>query len=291
MTRGTQKIAPTVKSKTAYPELSHPEAPVLEVRQACCGYAPGQPVVKEISFTVEPGEIVCVLGANGIGKTTLFKSILGHLPLLGGAVRIQGKDIGKISRPEMARVIGYVPQAHVPPFPFTVGDVVTMGRTAHLSLFSAPSRNDELIALGALEKLGIAGLFERPYTEISGGERQLVLIARALAQETTMLLMDEPIANLDFGNQVRILEQIRDLAASGLAIFMTTHFPDHALQSSTKCIIIESADTFTIGQAEVVITQDLLKRIYNIDAEVITVETAAGPTRVCLPLMRKGRAL
>lgn len=287
MTEAMQQAALGAPSRPSFPEGT----PLLEVCHASCGYSPGRPVIKGVSFTVEPGEVVCVLGANGIGKTTLFKSILGYLPLLGGAVRIHGKDIGKVSRAEMARAVGYVPQAHVPPFPFTVGDVVTMGRTAHLSLFAAPSRKDEAIAFDALEKLGIGGLFERPYTEISGGERQLVLIARALAQEASMLVMDEPVANLDFGNQVRILEGIGDLAASGLAVFMTTHFPDHALQASTKCIIIESVDTFTIGKAEAVITPGLLKRIYNIDAEVTTVQTAAGPVRVCLPLMRKGRVL
>ncbi len=261
---------------------------LLEACDVSCGYQADTPIICNINFTVKPGDIVCVLGPNGVGKTTLFKSILGQLPLITGTIQLLGKDISKISHTDIARIIGYVPQAHVPPFPFSVGDVVAMGRTAHLSLFSAPSLDDELIAFEALEKLGISKLYERPYTEISGGERQLVLIARALAQQTTMLIMDEPTANLDFGNQVRVLERIEDLAASGFALLMTTHFPDHALQCSTSCILLESPETYTAGPAEEIITAESLQRVYGIDAEVQTVTTAAGPEKICLPLLRKG---
>jgi iron complex transport system ATP-binding protein len=143
-----------------------------------------------------------------------------------------------------ARLIGYVPQSHAPPFPFKALDVVTMGRTAHISLFSAPSKNDVEIAEASLESVGAAHLADRVYTEISGGERQLVLIARALAQQPQTLIMDEPTANLDFGNQVKTLALIGRLAEMGLAIILTTHFPEHAFMCSSKVAMIKNRDVF-----------------------------------------------
>ncbi len=270
--------------RTSDPETSA----LMSVRSISCGYEMEHPVIDSITFDVAQGEVVCVLGPNGVGKTTLFKSILGQLPLFSGSVYLDGQDIKKVSQKHLAQTIAYVPQAHVPPFPFLVGDVVAMGRTAHLSLFAMPSTNDDFLAHEALEKLGIADLYARPYTEISGGERQLVLIARALAQQTKMLVMDEPTANLDFGNQVRVLERICDLAADGLAILMTTHFPDHALQCSSKCIVLESPESYTIGRAEKVITSESLRRIYGIEAEVKSFQTLHGIERACLPCVRKG---
>ena len=160
----------------------------LDVCSAVCGYR-DKVILKDISFSVSSSEILCLLGPNGVGKTTLFKTILGFLKLKGGSVRVDGEDLAGWSRKKYAQRIGYVPQMHTPPFPFTVFDVVAMGRTAHLDAFASPSRADLEIAADALDSLGITPLKDRIYTEISGGERQMVLIARALTQQPQLLVM------------------------------------------------------------------------------------------------------
>lgn len=255
---------------------------MLELKNIVCGYGK-EKVIENISFSVQKGEVIGILGANGIGKTTLFKSILGHLKLLDGEVLVKGENINRLSRKRLAQMIGYVPQAHVPPFPFKVLDVVTMGRTAHISLFAAPSSEDIRIAKEALESLGIAHLVHRIYTEISGGERQLVLIARALAQKPQMLIMDEPTANLDFGNQVKMLKQITDIANSGLAIIMTTHFPDHVFLCSSKVIVLKSRGEVIIGEAKELINNQLLKEVYGVDIEVKKVKLKNREVMTCIP--------
>lgn len=254
---------------------------MLEIQNADCGYICRKKrhkklVIRDISFTLDDGEILCILGKNGIGKTTLFKSILGSLKLHGGRVLIDGDDVTKLSRSQIAKVIGYVPQSHVPAFPFSVLDIVVMGRTAHLSMASSPSAADTKIALCALETLGISHLREQVYTEISGGERQLVLIARALTQEAKLLIMDEPTSNLDFGNQIRVLRQIDLLAKRGIGIILTSHYPNHAFLCSTKVLVMKGSGDYIVGTAEEVITEQLMKEIYGIDTQVVTIHSPLG---------------
>jgi iron complex transport system ATP-binding protein len=259
---------------------------MLELRDAACGYGK-RVVARNISFTAGPGEILSILGANGVGKTTLFKTVLGHLPSLGGAILLNGTDLRAVSGRERARRIGYVPQSHTPPFPFTVRDVAVMGRTAHISLFSAPSAKDARIAEEALEAVGAAHLADRVYTEISGGERQLVLIARALTQRPEILIMDEPTANLDFGNQAKMLALIKELAETGLTIILTTHFPDHAFMCASKVALIKSRDVFLTGSAEEIVTRENLRDVYGIEISVVKIELAGRTATVCVP-ERKG---
>ncbi len=205
----------------------------LELSDGRCGYGEAA-VLKGISLTVETGEVLCILGPNGTGKTTLFKSILGLLKLQAGSLKLDGKELSVLSRAQVARLIGYIPQAHQPPFPFKVMDVILMGRTAHLGLFASPGKRDREIAEEVIESLNIRHLQDKIYTQISGGEKQLVLIARALTQKPRILVMDEPTAALDFGNQLMVLSQIQKLAKRGLGIIMASHFPDHALLYSPK---------------------------------------------------------
>ena len=167
----------------------------LEINNVSCGYHHGT-VVKDISVGLTSGEILCVLGPNGVGKTTLFKTILGFLRPQGGEILLDGENVRTWPRRRLAMVIGYVPQAHTPAFPFRVLDVVLMGRTAHIGLAASPAKADVAVAETALDVLGVSFLRDRIYTEISGGERQMVLIARALAQQPRFLVMDEPTANL-----------------------------------------------------------------------------------------------
>jgi len=258
----------------------------LEVKNVSCGY-PGKTIVEDISFQVNTGDILCILGPNGVGKTTLFKTILGFLKLQGGEILLDGEDIFKWTRKDFAKAIGYVPQAHTPPFPYKVIDVVVMGRTAHLGLFSSPSNEDFRIAEEIIDSLGITYLKNDVYTEISGGERQLVLIARALAQEPKMLIMDEPTSNLDFGNQIRVLEHINKLAERNIGIIMTSHFPNHAFMASTKVLAMGGRDKFVIGDSEEVVTSELLRDLYHIDAQVNTIKDEQNniDTKVCVPII------
>lgn len=254
----------------------------LVVDGVSCGYGE-TPVLSGLSFEVRPGEVCCVLGPNGVGKTTLFKSVLGTLPLLGGSVLIEGADIAGLTRRQIARKVGYVPQAHTPPFPFTVLDVVEMGRTAHLSALQAPSPADRELALQALNTLGIAHLHDRLYTQISGGERQMVLIARALAQQAALLVMDEPTASLDFGNQVRVLGHVRRLAEAGLSVLMTTHAPDHVFWCADRVVAVLGGSRSVAGAPADVVNDELLGELYGIRAHVTQAESPDGPLTMVAP--------
>lgn len=258
----------------------------LDIKDVSCGYG-SKNVVNNISLNVSSGEILCLLGPNGVGKTTFFKTILGFLKLQGGKIMIDEEDIRTWSRKQLARVIGYVPQAHAPPFPFTVFDVVLMGRTAHLSMFASPSKEDRDITEEVIEMLKISYLKDRIYTEISGGERQMVLIARALAQQPKILIMDEPTSNLDFGNQIRVLEQINKLSKRGLGVIMTSHFPNHAFLCSTKVLFMNRGSEFCVGNADEVVTEDMLKKAYGINVKIVsTVNSEGDKIKTCIPLIK-----
>lgn len=257
----------------------------LEIKNVVCGYGKKN-VVNDISMNVSSGEILCLLGPNGVGKTTFFKTILGFLKLKGGEILVDGKNIHSCSRKQLAKIIGYVPQSHTPPFPFKVFDVVLMGRTAHLSMFSSPTKEDREIVQRALENLKIDYLRDKIYTEISGGERQMVLIARALAQNPKILIMDEPTSNLDFGNQIRVLEQINKLSERGLAIIMTSHYPNHAFLCSTKVAFMQKNNVFTVGSVDEVVTENNLKEAYGINVKIInTVNSNGNKIKACIPMI------
>lgn len=256
----------------------------LEICSAVCGYG-DRVVVNGISFSVSSSEILCLLGPNGVGKTTLFKSILGFLRLRGGSILADGEDVLRWDRKRFAKTIGYVPQAHTPPFPFSVLDVVTMGRTAHLGAFGTPSGEDREIAEGCLENLGIAYLRDRIYTEISGGERQMVLIARALSQQPEILVMDEPTSNLDFGNQMQVLSQVKRLAEGGMGIVMTSHFPDHAFLCASRVALLRR-DGFQIGDPESIVTEENLQAVYGVRVKIANTPLEDGShVRACVPLL------
>jgi len=255
----------------------------LEARHLDFGYR-GHRVGSDVSLALEAGEVLCLLGPNGSGKTTLFKTLLGLLPTQGGTVLMDGVDLRERKRDEVARMVSYVPQAHAAFFPFTVREVVLMGRTAHLGVFSSPSRRDREIALGAIERMRLARLADSIYTRISGGERQLALIARALAQEARVVVMDEPTANLDFGNQVRVLEHIQSLAQSGIGILLSTHDPDQAFLCADRVAMLHDGRIARLGVPDEAITAESLKQIYGVDVVVTRVPMdGGGERRVCIP--------
>ena len=255
---------------------------MLEVRDLAFGF-PGRTVGRDVSFTLAAGEVMCVLGPNGGGKTTLFRTILGLLEPHGGAVRVENADLHGLSRSEVARRVGYVPQGHAAYFAFTVREFVLMGRTAHLGAFASPAKRDVLVAERALESLGIAHLADRPVTEISGGERQLALVARALAQEPTLLVLDEPTASLDFGNQVRVLQKVAALARSGIAVLFSSHDPDHAFLCANRALLLAEGRVLEIGAPREVIRADTLERMYRVSVQVVPLP---GGMHTCLPGMR-----
>ena len=260
----------------------------LEVQNVSCGYSPGNPIVSGISLEMEAGDTLCLLGPNGVGKTTFFKTLLGLLKLQSGRILLNGDDINKWSRRTFARKVGYVPQLHTPPFPFKVIDVVVMGRTAHVGVFSSPSAKDRKIASEALEMLGVSHLQDRTYTELSGGERQLVMIARALAQQPEILILDEPTSNLDFGNQIKVLCQIKRLTKErNIGVIMTTHFPDHAFLCASKVAVMGKNNTFITGYPADVITEEVLKQTYGVDVKVIeTGEQLGEKIKICVPVLK-----
>ena len=255
--------------------------PVIEALALGIGY-PGSAVGRDISFAVGAGEVLCLLGPNGSGKTTLFKTLLGLIPAQAGEVLLAGSPLAFLKRAEIARRFAYVPQAHAAHFPYLVRDMVLMGRTAHLGLFASPSRRDHARAEDALATLGIAHLAGADYTRISGGQRQLALIARALAHDAPAIVMDEPTASLDFGNQVLVLREVKRLAAQGLAIVLSTHDPDHALSIADRVALLDGGRLVSIGRPELVLTPERLKQVYGV---TVSMERVSGGQTVCVPDM------
>ncbi|WP_211289826.1 putative ABC transporter ATP-binding protein [Sporomusa silvacetica DSM 10669] len=258
----------------------------LEVRNATFAYNEERTSFQNISFSVSRGEVMCLLGPNGAGKSTLIKCLNRLLVLRSGAVLLDGHDISNLSRQQLAKKIAYVPQSHIPAFPYSVINVVLMGRTAHLGFLSSPGKKDRDIAEQALDSLGITHLANKPYTQISGGERQLVLLAAVLAQEPEYLLLDEPTSHLDFGNQTRLLEVINRLAKQGIAVIMSSHFPDHAFFTSGKVVILKEGSLVDIGSAADVITEKNIRDTYGIE---VLIGPVAGRHDVitCVPVMNK----
>jgi iron complex transport system ATP-binding protein len=255
----------------------------LEAKDLDFGYR-GHPVGHGVSLSVEPGQVLCLLGPNGSGKTTLFKTLLGLLPAQGGQALLDGANLATLSRGEVARRVSYVPQAHAAFFPFTVREVVLMGRTAHLGLFSSPSRKDRDIAQAALERLRLAALADSIYTRISGGERQLTLVARALAQNARIIVMDEPTANLDFGNQSRVMDHVRVLANSGIGVLLSTHDPDQAFLCADRVAMLRAGRVAWSGAPAQAITTESLRDLYGVEVAVVRVVLPGGEERsVCIP--------
>lgn len=255
----------------------------LELKDLSFGYDVSRMILRDVSFTLDGGGVFCILGQNGTGKSTLLKCIVGE-EKASGQVLVDGRDYARYSQRELAKKIAYLPQNHVPTFPFRVLDVVLMGRSAHMRYFASPGEAEERIAMDNLEFLGIAHLREQPYTNISGGERQLVMIAAALTQQPEFLILDEPTAHLDFGNTHRFLDLLLRLNESGIGILMTTHFPDQALYLGAKTLVLRGGSLWKFGPASEVVDEEGMSELYGLPVHIGQV----GDRRVCIAGEIKG---
>lgn len=255
----------------------------LVVENLSCGYG-RVPIQKALDFTLSSGEVCCILGPNGCGKTTVFKTLLGLIKPLGGRILIDGKDASQLSPTKRARSMGYVAQAHRPAFPTRVEDAVLLGLIGQKGLTGKPRREDMLKVQQALSDMGIAHLRDRLYTDISGGELQLTMIARALVQNPQMLVLDEPTAALDYGNTVRVISKIKQLAMRGYGIIMTTHDPSHAFMFDSNVLLLQPDRPMIYGSAIDVITETNMQDAYGIEARVVEFVNRKGNiTRMCAP--------
>ena len=257
----------------------------IELRDVSCGYSDKKNVLEHISFQVNSGEICCLLGPNGVGKTTLFKTVLHLMKPTGGSILIDGEELSKLTPRQMAKAMGYVSQYHVPPFPYVVKDVVMLGRIGSVRYFGQPSKRDYEITEQAMEDMGIRHLRDEVYTDISGGERQLVMIARALAQEPKFLVLDEPTASLDYGNMVRVMQKVKNLKEKGYGVIMTTHSPDQAFMCDSKVALLQRNTPVKFGDAVNIITRKNLYEAYKVDVRVVEFVTKDEKRmRMCAPV-------
>ena len=243
-----------------------------------------QRVLSGVSIAIEEGSIVSLLGANGTGKSTLMKLLLGLLSPQRGSVVLKGKCLSDYSIKERAKHISYVPQSTHVAFAFNALDMVVMGRIAFESWLQKASLKDKELAMAAMEKLGIAHLAYRAYQTLSGGEKQLVLIARSLAQGAKILVMDEPISGLDYGNQLRLLETILTLSKEGYTFLKSTHFPEHALMLGGHSYAIKDGHVNASGKTQTTLTETLINTLYNTHVELK--QTSCGYC-TCVPTFAK----
>ena len=255
----------------------------LTVNDLSYTYRGGHTALQNVSFTARQGELLSVLGPNGAGKSTLFRCILGGLPDYGGAILLDGRDARTLEQRALAAHIAYIPQIHRPTFGYSVLDTALMGLTRQLSPFRSPSAAQEEQAMAALERMGVAQLARRSFSELSGGEQQLVLIARALCQQADILVMDEPTSSLDYGNQLRVMQRVRALARQGYTILLSSHNPQQALLFSDRILALHDGVICADGAPEKVITPELLETLYSIKTRLAEAEEG----RLIIPLLKE----
>ena len=230
------------------------------------------PVLKDISFHLKKGELCGLFGPNGTGKTTLFKCCLKFLSPASGCITFGDKDIRSLSTRDMARQVAYVPQAHYSPFSFTAEEMVLMGRSPHLNHFFRTTAKDRNTVHQAMERLGILDLAPEPYDLLSGGQQQMVLIARAIAQETQVILLDEPAAALDFKNQVNLWKTLKKIANQGTTILACSHDPNHVAWFCHTTVVLGRFGVLAQGPPGQVLSQELMDRIYENTCQVRQVD-------------------
>ncbi len=257
---------------------------IFEVKNGTFGYDKRK-VLNDISFCVKTGEVMSVLGSNGVGKTTLLKCMMGFLKWDAGQSYVDGTPIQDIGKKELWKRIAYVPQAKGSAFSYTALDMVVLGRSAHIGTFRQPKKEDIDIALGAMEEIGILHLKDKLCTKMSGGELQMVWIARALTAFPEMLVLDEPESNLDFKNQLIILDTIKKLSKErNISAIVNTHYPAHALQLSDKALMMNRDGSSIYGDAGSVINEDNMKTVFGVHVHVNEYRQKEQVYRSVIPL-------
>lgn len=262
---------------------------MLSVSKLGFFYHPDRIILKSISFILASHDILCLLGPNGAGKTTLLRCLLSLSKVKSGKIEVDGIDIKNVSINKRAQMMAYVPQATSMAFPFEAREIVLMGRVAHLATGGRPTSRDRKFADEAMDKLGILHMGKTLFNEMSGGERQMVLLARALAQQARILVMDEPTANLDYSNQVKMLQVIKSLAEQGYSILMTSHFPDHAFLACNRVLLMRDGSIMAQGYPDDIVTTENLSKLYSTPVCVSTaaLDTHGMVTKVCIPIMKQ----
>ena len=254
----------------------------LEVKDLSFSYGDNK-VLDNVSFSSSGGEAIAVLGPNGVGKSTFFKCILGFLPIRKGKIEIEGKDVSIMKGKELSKYIAYIPQSSSPVFNHTVLDSVAMGMNNQIGLFSTPGEKEREKAAAALDRLGILKLKDRGCLNISGGERQLMLIARAMVQDARIIVMDEPTSSLDYGNSYRVMETIMSLSKDGYTILFSTHDPDAAMRYSDRVIAFYKGEIIRDGKPSTVLNTDVLSTLYSINVAIRNVRVREKEYSVCIP--------
>jgi iron complex transport system ATP-binding protein len=258
----------------------------VDITGLAFGYTESEPVFSGIDLSLAPGQVFCLLGPNGSGKSTLLKCIMQVLTPNAGRVAVDGQNLNGLSASRIASKLGFVPQSLVSAFPFTVAEIVVMGRASQIRMTASPSKKDRDLAMAALERMGITHLALRPCHQLSGGEWQQVLIARALTHSPQVLLLDEPCSHLDIGNQVKILEIVNRLAQDGITILMASHFPDHAFLTAHQVGILKKGRLMALGNPDDTLCESLLYDTYGIHIRVVTVEKEVN-RKICIPVLRE----
>lgn len=260
----------------------------MSMRYEAIGVSSGyeeRPVIDDISVSVESGDVVGVLGPNGSGKTTLFKTLLRFLPLSGGKLVIDGEDASTMRTSEFARKICYIPQNHSSAFAYTVEEMAMMGRACHVPMFSVPTSEDADIVAHALDMLHISHLRSRQYTELSGGQQRLALIARALSQQAKILIMDEPSSDLDYANQQLVQNTIHELRDQGYGIMLSTHAPEYPFSTATKVVLLKNGRVVSAGTPDDALTPETLTDAFGVPMDIVSVTDSTGTERkMCIPV-------
>ncbi len=246
----------------------------LEVKNGRFSYRKNNPVLREINFDLQSGDLLAILGPNGSGKTTLLRCISGLLRWEQGDTLLDGRPLSKLSGRERWRRIAYVPQAKGEIPPYNVLEMTLLGRTSRLNPFQSPQKKDVDACLAILERLGLASLRDSLCTELSGGQLQMVLIARALAANPCVLILDEPETNLDFRNQLIVLQTLSSLSSHGMTCIFNTHYPAHALQHANKALMLGTDGAYLFGEAAEVITEQSIRAYFGVNTRIQTVKTS-----------------
>lgn len=261
---------------------------IYEVKNLTFKYpGSGRNVLDRAQLQLGQGEILCILGPNGAGKTTLLNCMAGLLTPKSGSIHLCGRDLSSMTEREIAKLVGYVPQLHTPAFDYSVLDFVLMGRAPKTAFFRGPSAEDKEFCLDILNSMNLEHIAEKSYLQISGGERQQLLIARALVQEPKVVLFDEPTAHLDYGNQHRVLQRIRQMADDGYSVIITTHNPDHALLLDDRVAIVNKNGKIVQGSSREILKEEILCDVYNTELKLLQIEQIGRTVCVVPELERK----